>query len=145
MAEALALVGHDVIHVARAIPPPPGTVPGQQPAKDPTIARWCAQTAHVLVTTDGDFRGRWVRSKLLAQHGVEVIVFDKEIVGLAEQHRQVTLHLPHWNSELGRHPYGYRVWLQRLNGKPPKLLEGRRSPADSRAPTSRPTRAQREH
>jgi len=32
-----------------------------------------------LVTTDRDFWGRWVRSNLLASHGVEVIVFPEII------------------------------------------------------------------
>jgi len=34
-----------------------------------------------LVTIDEDFRGKWLRSGLLAGAGVEAITFDCEVVG----------------------------------------------------------------
>ena len=62
-----------------------------------------------------DFRGRWMRSGVLANNGVEVIVFTQDLEGLDEQHRIVTKWLPRWKSELGRNPYRYRVWDQPVN------------------------------
>jgi hypothetical protein len=88
-----------------------------------------------LVTIDSagfSFNGRWVRTGLLARHGVEVIVFDRDIKGITEQHRRLTAHLPYWQSELERQPYGYRVWHQ---GKPlkPNMSVGQRRRQRSRS------------
>lgn len=54
-----------------------------------------------------------------------MIVFDTELVGLIEQHRRVTTHLPAWCEALQRYPYGHRVWQQRARGAP-DLLVGKR-------------------
>jgi hypothetical protein len=42
------------------------------------------------VTTDQDFRGKWVRNGLLAKHGIEVIAFDRDVPGLRTQHERIT-------------------------------------------------------
>ncbi len=135
MAEALAHVGHPFIHVKDAIAVPTGTVAGQSPASDEAISKWCASTAYVLVTCDEDFRGRWERTGLLASHGVEVIVFNRELVGLLEQHRRITLHMPRWKAELERRPYGYRVWDQHPDGGPHLRAGKKGNPRSRRSPT----------
>ncbi len=115
MAEALALVEHPFVHVSEVLPSP--SLPsGQAGASDEEIAAWCADDVSVLVTTDSDFKGRWIRSGLLARHGVEVIVFNRDIPGLGNQHLRITTHLPAWQSELERQPYAYRVWVQNMSG-----------------------------
>lgn len=111
MADALRLVEWNICHVC-ALPGNTATVPGQCNIADERIAEWCAATERVLVTIDSDFRERWVRSGLLAQHGVETIVFTKDLIGLQEQHRRVTLSLPFWEEALGGSPYGHQVWEQ---------------------------------
>jgi len=125
-------VEHSITHVYRALPAYAGPIVGQCQAPDPVISDWCAKTENVLVTSDTEFHGRWVRSGLLSQHGVEVIVFAEQIPGLQEQHRRVTRHLPAWMSTLGVNPYGYRVWVQttRLN---PAILQGKRKAKMARA------------
>lgn len=125
-------VDHPVVHVTEAIPEPSTTTKGQSRARDEKLARWCARTNTVLVTIDEDFRGRWARSGLLEQEGLEVINFVKEVPGLQEQHRRITLHLPTWMSSLERQPYGHRIWLQYAAGAP-RLQEGKK-----RRPRSRP-------
>jgi predicted nuclease of predicted toxin-antitoxin system len=107
-----------VLHVWEAMPSKRGRLKGQCNATDEEIAKFCATTEYVLVTTDSDFNGRWVRSGLLREHNVEVIVFVTELPGLAEQHRRITSHLPHWEQELSRQPYGFRVWEQDRRLKP---------------------------
>lgn len=124
-AEALALVEEPVIHVVKALPQFAGPVPGNCSAPDEKIAEWCGATSHVLVTIDTDFIGRWIHSRLLATYGVEVIVFDRDLKGLPEQHRRVTAHLPHWQYELGRQPYAFRVWEQGVSARP-RLREGKK-------------------
>lgn len=121
-------MGLPVTHVVRALPAYAGPVEGQSRAPDEVIAPWCARTEHVLVTIDEDFKGRWIRSGLLAEHGVEVIVFDRDIIGLAEQHHRITMHLPHWQDELSGAPYAHRVWLQTRKQRP-QLLIGKRKQA----------------
>ncbi len=103
------------MHVVDLCPEYTTGTPGQNNAPDPVIAERCANQRIVLVTTDSGFRGRWLRSGVLANHGVEVIVFTQDLVGLPEQHRIITKHLPRWKSELGRNRYGYRVWQQPVN------------------------------
>jgi hypothetical protein len=112
VAEALALVGLPVVHVVTALPAYAGPAAGNSRAPDDKIAEWCAQTEHVLITTDQEFQGRWIRSGMLAKHGAEVIVFDRQLVGLQEQHRRVTIQLPIWQAELGKQAYAHRVWEQ---------------------------------
>jgi hypothetical protein len=107
-----------VIHVSQALPSGATAVPGQNRTPDNVIAHWCAQTEHVLVTTDEDFRGRWLRSGLLAAAGVEVITFDHDIPGLRQQHARITKHFPWWEGELCKRPYGHRVWIQRQRNPP---------------------------
>ncbi len=98
---------------------------------DREIARWCAEHGLTLVTTDSDFTTRWVKSGVLAAHGVEVIVFTQDLNGLREQHVRVGKHLPHWIETLGHYPYGYRVWEQG-HANAPKLRIGRRTPRTKR-------------
>ncbi len=130
MAGALALVEHPVIHVVDAFPHKV-PLPGRCSAEDGEIAEYCAKTEHVLITTDKDFQGRWVRSQLLARHGTEVIVFSEELAGLAEQHRRITALMPVWGALLRRDPYGHRVWSQAPKG-PPTILMGRQARRKSR-------------
>lgn len=132
VASALALVEHPVIHVVEAFPHKVPK-PGRCNAEDGEIAEYCAKAELVLVTTDSDFQGRWVRSQLLARHGVEVIVFTEELPGLSEQHRRMTLHLPTWATTLNRDPYGYRVWTQGSKG-PPKIMQGKQAKRRARPP-----------
>ena len=106
---------HPVRHVHEAVPAPTG-VKGQTEAEDPDIASWCASHRYVLVTADSDFKGRWLRSGLLGERGVEVIVFSRDLEGLHVQHSLITKFLPKWQAELGLQEYGYRVWDQSLNG-----------------------------
>jgi hypothetical protein len=109
------------MHVSK-VPGFGSEIPGQSPTADEVIARWCAATEWVLVTTDEDFRGRWWRSGLLRDHGVEVIVFDRDIAGLSEQHRRITLHYGDWQATLAANKYGFRVWRQGSKG-PPRPLQ----------------------
>jgi predicted nuclease of predicted toxin-antitoxin system len=116
--QALALIDLPVLHVWDAIPSSRGSVKGQVQASDQEIANWCALAEYVLVTTDEDFRGRWVRSGLLQAQNVEVVVFTKDIKGLRNQHARVTRHLPYWEEELSRQPFGFRVWEQGPDNRP---------------------------
>lgn len=131
MADALALVGHPIIHVVSALPHRAGPLAGQCNATDAEIAEWCAKTENVLVTSDSDFRGRWVRNGLLVKHGVEVVAFDKDVAGLIEQHRRVTRHMPYWHDTLNRQPYSHRVWIQ-TSKLAPSLSIGRQKRKRSR-------------
>jgi hypothetical protein len=112
VAEALAIVRLPFVHVSR-VPSMGSAVVGRSPTPDEVIAKWCAATGRVLVTCDEDFRGRWVRSGLLCKHGVEVIVFEKELAGLEEQHHRVTMHYPWWQLTLRNTSrltgYGFRA------------------------------------
>ena len=111
VARALAEVELPFLHVSD-IPGFGDDRPGRAPVEDQAIARWCGATGYVLVTVDSDFRGRWVRSGLLAAHDVEVIVFLHDLVGLAEQHRRITACHPVWVANLTALPAGHRVWEQ---------------------------------
>jgi hypothetical protein len=122
VADALALVGYSFMHVHQ-LPGNTAPIPGQCDLDDSAIAIWCGKANRVLVTCDQDFRTRWLKSGLLAREGVEVIVFSRNIAGLAEQHRRVTLHLPDWIKLLEQQGYGHRVWEQPTRG----LLRLRRS------------------
>jgi hypothetical protein len=130
--DALALVELPITHVYRALPAQAGARVGQCNASDADISAWCARTEHVLVTSDREFYGRWIRSGMLAEHGVEVIVFSELIPGLAEQHRRVTKHLPAWISVLGVNPYAHRVWVQTARQNP-DILQGKRKIKADRA------------
>ncbi len=112
VAEALSIVGAPFIHISK-VPGLEGKQQGRSGADDETVARWCEAKNRVLVTCDSDFRGRWVRSSLLAQVGVELIVFNWQVRGLQEQHRQITRRYNSWINQLSAHPQGHRVWLQR--------------------------------
>lgn len=132
MAEALTLVEWNVTHVSLVKElEKPDTPKGQCKAEDGEIAKWCSENGRVLVTGDEDFSGRWVRSGELAKHGVEVVVFDRELAGLRTQHERITRHLPHWVRALSAYPAGHRVWVQgeRLD---PRLQEGKRRRRRSR-------------
>ena len=137
MAQALALVEEPILHVSEAFPDNTGGVPGNCNVPDEQVAEWCGKTAYVLVTADEGFHGRWIRTGLLSNHGVEVIVFDREIKGLPEQHRRITRHLTRWKDVLERDPYGFRVWVQSVNGDP-KTLQGKKSRPRSRPPAVTP-------
>lgn len=112
---ALATVEEPFTHVTELCPEYTTGTPGQNRAPDELIAERCSDGGIVLVTVDSDFRGRWLRTGVLGNHGVEVIVFTRDIEGLDEQHRLVTRWLPRWKTELGKHRYGYRVWDQPHN------------------------------
>jgi len=89
VAGALKLVEHPVIHVNDVLES--GTLTfGQNDTPDEIIAEWCGPSQHVLVTVDADFRGRWLRSGLLAAHRVEVVVFSSDVPGLANQHATIS-------------------------------------------------------
>jgi hypothetical protein len=120
-------------HVSTVFPQPTGTIPGRCRTPDEDIAKWCGQTSTVLVTIDKDFQTRWVRSGLLAAHGVEVIVFTKDLKGLDEQHARITRHYPHWQTELQRQPYTHRVWMQNQKLNPTKII-GKQARRRSRTP-----------
>ena len=128
-----------MLHVWEAMPSKRGRLKGQCNAADEEIAKFCATAEYVLVTTDTDFNGRWVRSGLLKEHNVEVIVFITELPGLTEQHRRITAHLPYWEQELSRLPYGFRVWEQDRRLKPTlRVGQGRRQKTrSSRTPKVR--------
>ena len=115
MSIALATVEEPVTHVIELCPEYTTSTPGQNRAPDDLIAERCSNGGLVLVTADSDFRGRWLRSGVLGNHGVEVIVFTQDLQGLDQQHQVITRWLPRWKSELGRLPYGYRVWDQPVN------------------------------
>ena len=72
MAEALKLCGYPITHVTEVLPGGATGVPGRNRTPDDVIASWCAHTGRALVTIDEDFRGKWLRSGLLANAGVEV-------------------------------------------------------------------------
>lgn len=129
-------------HVASVFPQPPGTPPGRCRTPDPDIAKWCGQTSTVLVTIDTDFHTRWLKSGLLAAHGVEVIVFADDLKGLDEQHARVTRHYPQWQTDLRQQPYAHRVWVQNRQLHP-TLLKGKKARRRSRTPA--PTAPERPH
>ncbi len=133
VADALQSVGYPVTHVVNAFPKNVGDRSGQNRTADEEIARWCAQTGTVLVSTDEDFRGKWVRLGVLSNLGVEAIVFDHDLEGLRVQHERITRHFPTWEMELGRQPYGHRVWRQGVRNRIRLMPStGRRRPARSR-------------
>jgi hypothetical protein len=133
VASALNSVDYPLIHVNDAFPQNiVHTKFNKTPDED--LARWCAQTQHVLVSTDEDFQGKWVRSGLLRDEGVEVIWFTGDLVGIREQHHRITRHFPSWELELGRQPYGHRVWIQ-ATALAPKVKPGT---GTRRAARSRP-------
>ena len=99
------------------------TVVGQCNVDDEEVAPWCAAQELVLVTIDTGFRTTWVKSGLLRDHGVEVIVFDKDLKGAREQSIRITKHLPNWLSDLASYGYGFRVWSQTSNAHP-RIVEG---------------------
>ena len=135
MAQALATVELPFMHVTDALPAPPGTPRGRLPRPDSDVAKWCGQAGRVLVTIDTDFYTRWIKSGLLAQHGVEVIVFTEDLKGLEHQHARVTKHYPWWQKELGAQPYMHRVWVQ-TSKLAPGLMQGRRARRRSRHPNA---------
>jgi hypothetical protein len=140
VAAALATVELPFLHVTEAIPPPPGTPRGRQPAPDPEVAKWCGQAQYVLVTIDTDFWSRWVKTGLLANCGVEVIVFNEDLKGLEAQHSRVTRHYAFWQETLGKSPYAHRVWSQTRKLEP-GLIQGRKARRRSRAkPATGPER-----
>ena len=53
----------------------------------------------------------------LRVHGVEVIDFNQEVPGLANQCHRITKHLPEWQSALEGQPYAHRVWIQAKKGR----------------------------
>jgi hypothetical protein len=118
VADALNSLDYPITCVFRSFPDYPGPKVGQCRAPDEVIAEWCAKTEQVLVSTDEDFRGKWVRNGLLATHGVEVIAFDRDLPGLRFQHERLTRLLPVWEQVLSQNPYGYRVWIQGSRGQP---------------------------
>lgn len=132
VAKALQLVGWPVVHVSE-VPElqQADTVAGQCRAEDPDIAAWCARQGRTLITSDEDFRGRWVRSGELEKHGVEVIVFERELAGLQKQHERITAQMPVWGRTLGPYPPGHRVWVQGEK-RQPRLQEGLRRRRRSR-------------
>jgi hypothetical protein len=132
VADALNSVGYPLTHVNNAFPQNVGRRPGQNRTPDEEIARWCAQTETVLIATDEDFRGKWVRLGVLANAGVEVIVFDHDLEGLRVQHERITKHFSVWEQELARQPYGYRVWRQGLRSLRPTPVGNKRRRSRSR-------------
>jgi hypothetical protein len=141
VADALNSVGYPIICAFRAFPDYPGPQHGQCRAPDEVIAEWCAQTEHVLISTDEDFRGKWVRNGYLAQHGAEVIAFAKDLPTLRRQHERITRLFPIWEQALSRNPYGYRVWIQGSATQPVES-KSRTRKAKTRRPS--PT-GQRQH
>jgi hypothetical protein len=111
----LALVEHPIKHINHVLPGSDQVLFGQNDTPDETIAKWCGDNRYVLVTVDSDWRGRWLRSGLLKDHGVEVVVFSRDVPGLQPQHATITKHLPQWQDVLERQPYGHRVWQQYKN------------------------------
>ena len=109
-AESLAPVW-PVMHVV-GHPMNSSSVVGQCNVLDEDVAPWVAANELVLVTIDTGFLTKWVKTGLLRNHGVEVIVFSRDLKGLREQHGRIVKHLPHWIEDLGQHAYGYRVWEQ---------------------------------
>ncbi len=120
MANALAAVEYDIVHV---VGHPENTHPreGNCNVPDPRIAQWCGEQQRVLVTLDHDFRTKWLKGKVLADAGAEVIVFSKDIKGLTAQHLRVTKHISHWISDLGAGSYEHRVWMQTTKEHPTQV------------------------
>jgi hypothetical protein len=144
VADALNSVGYPITHVVTAFPLNVGKRSGQNRTPDEEIARWCAQTETVLVSTDEDFRGKWVRLGVLSTLGVEAIVFDHDLEGLRLQHERITKHFPVWEMELGRQPYGHRVWNQGVRNRVRLMPStGRRIRPKSRPSPSTTVRQQR--
>lgn len=143
MAEALKLCGYPITHVTEVLPGGATAVPGRNRTPDDVIASWCARTEHVLVTIDEDFRGKWLRSGLLASAGVEVITFDREVAGLRAQHERITKHFPWWEQELSKQPYGHRVWTQGLRLHPRLMKSSARRQRASPRQAGRPSAAKR--
>lgn len=116
VAEALAPfwpIQHVVGHPDNTAP-----VHGQCNVPDEVIAPWASEQRLVVVTIDTDFKARWVKTKLLQNHGVEVIVFTTDLKGPRVQHGRITKHLPYWITDLGRYEYGYRIWDHTENNRP---------------------------
>ena len=139
MADALNSVGYPITCAFRALPDYPGTKHGQCRAPDEVVAEWCAKTEYVLIATDEDYRGKWVRNGLLALHGVEVIAFDKDLATLRRQHQRITRLFPVWEQALSLNPYGHRVWIQGSANRPTESKSKHRSgnaAAAARRPSS---------
>lgn len=82
-------------------------------AADDEIARWCHAEAHVLVTTDDDFRAMHTRAGVHLDHGAEVIFCTPQPATLSGQVELVVLRNPSWIRELEKHDQGPRLWIQR--------------------------------
>ena len=133
MADSLALVW-PVQHI-RTHPENTSDVEGQCNVVDERVAPWCAENGLVLVTIDSGFQARWVKTGLLAQNGLEVIVFSQDLKGPREQHSRISRHLPHWIETLNEYDYGYRVWSQGPQNKPEIRIGGKRKrPVSARRP-----------
>ena len=143
VADALNSLGYPVTCVFRSFPDYPGPRHGQCRAPDEVIAEWCAKTEHVLVSTDEDFRGKWVRNGLLATHGVEVIAFQKDLITLRTQHERITRLFSVWEDLLRLNPYGHRVWIQGNANRPVESRQRNRGSARRPSPTGQRQRASR--
>jgi hypothetical protein len=128
VAQALRCVEWDVIHVSEVTEFVSTQVEkGQTPVSDDDIMAWCANQGYVVVTQDDDFTGAKVRAESLRCKNLEVIWIPGQIIGVMEQHRRITLHLPHWERELGRVSPAPRIWEQYANRNTPTLREGKRT------------------
>lgn len=116
VSSAFKVIELPFLHVSE-IPGFEGDIPGQSPASDEKIAKWCAAMNRIIVTVDDDFKGRSARNKLLTTLGAEVVVLDWQPLGRAEQHRVITYYYHRWIEELAEQPTGTRVWVQKQRGR----------------------------
>ena len=89
---------------------------GHSNADDYDIAVWCAESGHVLVTCDNDFRSRRQRTRAIELTGVEVVVFTYELAGHNTHVSTIERRVPLWTRHLSPLPYAPRVWLQYPRG-----------------------------
>lgn len=126
VAESLRMVGYEIAHVSEWFPG--SDRPGVCEARDEDIAHECGSRNYVLITCDKDFHTRWVTTGVLADAGVEVIVFKNELAGLRHQHDQVTTLWRHWETSLCSSEYSHRVWEQGAKGPPVQRRSQRKRP-----------------
>lgn len=115
-----------ICHIS-AHPENPSTTVGQCSLGDDALAPWIAENKLVYVTIDSGFSGRWVKSGLLSDHGIEAIVFTRDIKGDREQMSRITRHLPNWQEALADYDYGFRVWEQSEHRRLPWIRHGNKT------------------
>jgi predicted nuclease of predicted toxin-antitoxin system len=136
VAEALAGVGVDIVHVSQVGELLTGREhgPGQCNAEDSVIAQWTVREGRILIALDDDHNSAGdSRAQALVGSGVEVIWFSEDVKGALRQLVEISRRIDGWRSRLGQEDRQPRVWVQHLNRTMPLILVGKQRRRKSRA------------